>query len=261
MLKRRLIPVIFLKNGSIVRSENFNSYRIIGNPLNEVERYNQWDVDELIYINISDSDSFPKGRLDHNVRPVSSIIDTLDLVSDHCFMPLCFGGGIRDLEAIANYILRGADKVIVNTLLYENPGILKSAVDIFGSQALVCCVDYTFNSGTYSFFSNSGSVQHAISDRELIDRLIDIDCGEVMLHDIARDGVAEGFDLKGIEYLAKQLPMPVIACGGAGNDYDFEEIARLESVSAIAAGNYFHFSENSYSRVKMMLKKLGYKFR
>ena len=49
MLKNRLIPVLFLKDGFLVRSKEFNLHQSLGNPVSQVERYNEWDVDELIY--------------------------------------------------------------------------------------------------------------------------------------------------------------------------------------------------------------------
>ena len=53
MLKTRLIPVILLKDGNVVKSKNFKSYQFVGNPFEDVERFNQWKVDELIYLNIN----------------------------------------------------------------------------------------------------------------------------------------------------------------------------------------------------------------
>ena len=98
MLKKRLIPVLFIRNGHIVRSESFSQHKIIGNVVNEVRRYNEWDIDELIYIDISRGESYDSGRNDHNVQRVQSIDEIIALVAKECFMPLTFGGGIRSLE-------------------------------------------------------------------------------------------------------------------------------------------------------------------
>jgi cyclase len=38
MLKNRLIPVLLLQNGLLVRSERFCIHQVIGNPLHEVQR-------------------------------------------------------------------------------------------------------------------------------------------------------------------------------------------------------------------------------
>ena len=88
MLKKRLIPVLYIKNGLIVRSENFIDFKIIGNVVNEVRRYNQWDIDELVYIDISRNKEYDSRRDDHKISRVNSIDDVLKLVSEECFMPL-----------------------------------------------------------------------------------------------------------------------------------------------------------------------------
>ena len=104
MLKQRLIPVLFIKNGLIVRSETFESHKIIGNVVNEVRRYNQWDIDELIYIDISREKFYDSRRDDHKIKRVNSVDGILELVSKECFMPLSFGGGIRDIQTIKKYL-------------------------------------------------------------------------------------------------------------------------------------------------------------
>ena len=106
MLKKRLIPVLFIKNGHIVRSESFREHKIIGNVVNEVRRYNEWDIDELIYIDISKTEAHNSGRNDHKIQCVESIEQIIALVAKECFMPLTFGGGIRSLEKIERFLKR-----------------------------------------------------------------------------------------------------------------------------------------------------------
>ena len=106
MNKIRLVPVIFIKNGFIVRSENFESHRKIGNVVNEVERYNNWKVDELVFIDISREKKYNSQRDDHKVERVNSLDQILKLVSKKCFMPLTFGGGIRDFKTIKKFSFR-----------------------------------------------------------------------------------------------------------------------------------------------------------
>ena len=120
MLKRRLIPVLYIKSGFIVRSENFQEHKIMGNVINELVRYNQWDIDELFYIDISRNNKYDSKRDDHKIDRGTSIDEILDVVSKECFMPLTFGGGIKDIDTIIKYLSGGADKVIVNTIIHEN---------------------------------------------------------------------------------------------------------------------------------------------
>ena len=98
MLKKRLIPVLYIKNGLIVRSENFEYHQNIGNIINEAKRYNEWDIDELIYIDISREKFYDLRRDDHKIKSYFSIEEIILEISKVCFMPLTFGGGIKTIE-------------------------------------------------------------------------------------------------------------------------------------------------------------------
>ena len=141
-MKKRLIPCIFLKEGVIVRSEGFSQYQIIGNPINQVKRFSDWSVDEIIYIDISKNKKYDIRRDDHMVKIPNDKMSLLKKISKSIFVPFSFGGGIRSIEEINSVLNYGADKVILNTVLYLDNSILTDAVNIFGSQALVACVDY-----------------------------------------------------------------------------------------------------------------------
>jgi imidazole glycerol-phosphate synthase subunit HisF len=262
MLKKRLIPVLFIKNGLIVRSENFQHHKIIGNVVNEVKRYNDWDVDELIYIDISREKIYDSRRNDHKVNAVSSIRDILGLVSKECYMPLAFGGGIRSYNEIKFFLSNGADKVIVNSLLHENPVEVTRAIAIYGSQAIVACIDYRIHNDQPQFYSDYGRnlLPHE-SFSEIIDYVVSLGCGEVFLNSMDNDGKAEGYDINVIKDVVEISPVPVIACGGAGSIFDFEELSDMSYLSGIAAGNMFHFTENIYPRSKKQLKQNKNNFR
>src|SRR3989344_4525478 len=142
MIKSRLIPVLYIKNGLIVRSEDFSYHQNIGNVINEARRYNEWDVDELIYIDISRDKHYDLRRDDHNVKSSDSIENIITSIAKVCFMPLTFGGGIRDIHDIDYRIRNGADKITLNTGAFENPKLISQAAEKYGSQAVVISIDY-----------------------------------------------------------------------------------------------------------------------
>lgn len=261
MLKKRLIPVLYIKNGFIVRSEKFQEHKIIGNVVNEVRRYNQWDIDELVYIDISREKNYDSGRSDHKVKRVQSIDDILELVSKECFMPLSFGGGIRDFNTIQDYLKKGADKVILNTLLHTKPEIVRNAINSFGAQAVIASIDYKVVDGKIYFYIENGSVKLDLSFQQMVEHVKNLGCGEVFLTSMDKDGTGEGYDIKIINKFTEVFDIPVIACGGAISTFDFKELAEIKKISGIAAGNMFHFTENAYPRSKNKLKEKGLNFR
>lgn len=262
MLKRRLIPVLYIKNGLIVRSENFEEHKIIGNVVNELERYNEWDIDELFYIDISRSNEYDSRRNDHKVERVTSIDEILNLISKKCFMPLTFGGGIRDIDTIKKYLSGGADKIVVNTLIHENPEVVSEAIKLYGSQAVVAALDYRIIDNEIVFFINNGSERLEIELRDMAKKILDLGCGELLITSMDNDGNAEGYDLENLSKIASHFnKIPVVICGGAITADDFIEASTNSDYSGIAAGNMFHFTENIYRISKSLLKKNNFNYR
>ena len=252
-MRKRLITCIFLKNGMIVRSEDFKSHQVIGNPINQVKRFSDWAVDEIIYIDISKTTIHDNRRDDHMVKISENKFDLISEISKSLFVPLSFGGGVRTIEDIKNILQKGADKVVLNSGIYFDNTLLPRAKKIFGSQALVACVDYK---NGYVYFDH-GKVKSQYTVESWCKLLEQNGVGEVLLNNISRDGKGCGYDIDTIKKIVDLLSIPVIALGGAGDYYDFNECFMKSNPSAIAAGNIFHFKEHSYYHVKKSLEQDG----
>ncbi len=257
MVKTRLIPVLYIKNGLIVRSEDFSYHQNMGNIINEATRYNEWNVDELIYIDISRTNNYDLRRDDHKIKSYSSKQEIINEISRVCFMPLTFGGGIRFLSDIDVLIKSGADKITLNTGAYENPQLIRACAQKYGSQATVISADYRIVEGQAIVFTNFGETNTGTLLTDWVKETEKLGAGEIFVNAIDRDGKANGFDIETIGQVVESTKLPVVACGGAGDEYDFVDLATATKVSAIAAGNMFHFTERSYPRAKQVLKKNG----
>jgi imidazole glycerol-phosphate synthase subunit HisF len=235
----------------IVRSESFKTHQIIGNPINQVKRFSDWAVDEIIYIDISRSNHYDNRRDDHMIKIPNNKFDLLKEISRHVFVPFSFGGGIRTIEDIHNVLQSGADKVILNSGLFLDQTLLKQAVGIFGSQALTACIDYKDD----MVYFNHGEQKSEYTVSQWCDRLQEDGIGEILLHNISRDGKGIGYDLETISKIVQQVNVPVVALGGAGDYYDFYECFKEANPSAVGAGNIFHFKEHSYFHAKKTLEQ------
>jgi cyclase len=253
MVKTRLIPVLYIKNGLIVRSENFSYHQNIGNIINEAHRYNQWDIDELIYIDISRTKEYDLRRDDHKIKSANSIEEIIKKIASVCFMPLTFGGGIATIEDVDLRIQNGADKITVNTIAINKPSFVSEVATKYGSQCVTVSIDYKIVDGEPLVFSSFGQVNTKLNLFSWIKNVEQLGAGEIFINAIDRDGKANGYDIENIIKSTECTNLPVIACGGAGDEYDFLELAQNTKVSGIAAGNMFHFTEQSYPRAKKML--------
>ena len=195
MLKTRLIPVLLLKDGFIVKSINFGKYQSTGNPFEEVERFNQWQVDELIYLNISKKNEF-YFRNDSNLDNKISYIELIKKINKNCFMPLTWGGGIRFFEEIEEILISGADKVSLNTVIIEKPDIIEKTIKKFGSQVVVAAVDVRKIDNDHMVFIENGKINTGITIEKWLKKVNKLNVGEILIQSIDNDGLALGYDIE-----------------------------------------------------------------
>lgn len=252
MIRPRLIPVLLLKHGVIVRSQLFKVHQVIGNPMSTVERLSHWNVDELILLDISADDYHDLRRDDIQQRyQGTGAVDVLREVAKVCFMPLTFGGRIRTLDDIAQRISAGADKVSVNTAALEDPSFISHASHRFGAQCIVASIDVKQQAdGRYEVFSDDGKKPTGRDPVAWAREAERLGAGEILLNSIDRDGSAKGYDTELIRRVTAAVGIPVIACGGVGTYDDFAAGVTAGGASAVAAANIFHFFELSYPFAK-----------
>ena len=251
----RIIPVLFIKNGLFVRSQSFSKHQILGNVISQAARLNEWNADELIYIDISREEKYDARRDDMKVKSLNNIIDIIKEISKVCFMPLSFGGGIRTVSDAVLRVRYGADKVVLNHLLHHSQDLVREISSILGAQALVGSIDYRIEDGIPVVFSQHGTNRTSYNLFEFIKVCEDIGIGELFIQNIQLDGSALGFDQEVIEKAVDSSRLPVIACSGAGFPEQFSNPARIRGLSALAAGNIFNFTERAYPNVKKYLKE------
>ncbi|MBS0289684.1 MAG: imidazole glycerol phosphate synthase subunit HisF [Proteobacteria bacterium] len=236
MLTKRIIPVLLLKDGYLVRSLHFNFHQFIGDPFLQLERYNQWDLDELVYIDISS-------------HVTAKTIAILKYIAKQCFMPLTFGGGIKTLKDIEQRLNDGADKVTINTQAILQPDFITQAALEFGQQAIVVSMDVKQENNRYEVLSHHGKKSTGFCPVHWAKEIQARGAGEIFIQSIDRDGSGLGFDLTLINEIVQATQIPVIACSGASTVEDFTEVLTTD-VSGAAGANIFLFKELSYLQLK-----------
>ena len=262
MLKHRLIPVLLLQNGLLVRSELFKIHQIIGNPIHEVERFNEWNVDELIYLDIGRDETYDLRRDDHKIKSMGDPLTILDMVSKTCFMPLTWGGRITTVEQMSQLFSRGADKITINSEAVRNPDLITEGARVFGSQAIVVSIDVLRgeDDGATEVLIDGGRTRTGLKPEEWARQAEDRGAGEILLQSIDRDGTGSGYDVDLISEVASATSIPVIACSGVGM-YEQYAAGIRAGASAVAAANIWHFKELSDRGGKRALARAGVEVR
>jgi cyclase len=260
MKKRRLIPLILIKNGIVVQSRNFNEFQKIGMPKTSVKRCSEWGSDELILLDISRENKY-NNRDDLNFVKNNNFIDIVLDISKSCFMPITVGGKVRSLQDIENYLMSGADKVAINTSAVLNPKLLDLASKRFGSQCIVNSVDVKLINNRYVVCINNGSEITSYELKEWLKISEQNGTGEILINSIDNDGRGNGFDLNLIDLVVSNTNVPVICCGGAGRFEHFLEVAEKTNVDGIAAANFFQHVDQSVFLTKKVLYEKNFNFR
>jgi imidazole glycerol-phosphate synthase subunit HisF len=245
MLKKRITALLVVKDGRVVQSIGFKCYLPVGRLSVAVEFLNRWGIDEIVIVDI---DATPGKR-----RPDFELIRE---VSKKNFVPLTVGGGIRGVEDMRTLVHSGADKVAINTVALDDPRIIEKAAQVFGNQCIVVSMDVRkARTGIYEVYGNSGKTPTGKDPVSWAKEIEALGAGEILLNSVDQDGSKQGYDLNLIQMVAQAVHIPVIACGGVGSVKDFWQGATQTNASALAAGNFFHFTEHSPLLVKSYLFK------
>ena len=260
---QRLIPVLLLKNGQIIRSQLFSIHQVIGNPVNTVRRLSNWNVDELIILDVSQDDYHDLLRDDLYVRyRDTTTLGLLRQISEVCFMPFAFGGRVRTLDDVRNRLAAGADKVVINTAAMENPGLVAEVAKVFGSQCVVVSIDALRDKdGKLEAYIQGGAKPTGLHPADLARQVEQLGAGEILINSIDRDGSGWGYDIDLIRQVVDAVNIPVIACGGVGAYDHFAPGITEGGASAVAAANIFHFFELSYPFAKKACLDAGLSMR
>lgn len=227
MLRTRIIPCLQLIDQSLVKTVQFNKYGYIGDPVNTVRIFNELEVDELCFLDIRAT----LEKRDPNLKMLREI-------SDECFMPLSYGGGIRSFEFARDILAIGFEKLVINSYVYENPQFIKQLSESFGSQSVICSIDVKKNIfGKYSVYVNDGAKKIEKDPLEWALELQEYGAGEILLTSMNFDGTWQGYDLHLIKIFTDNLVIPVIANGGAGNLSHIQKAVKDARASAVALGS------------------------
>ncbi|MEI2738959.1 MAG: AglZ/HisF2 family acetamidino modification protein [Chitinophagaceae bacterium] len=227
MLKTRIIPVLLLKDESLVKTVQFGKYGYIGDSINTCRIFNELEVDELCFLDISAS----KERKEPDYK-------ILQEISNECFMPLSYGGGVFNFEQAERIFKIGFEKIIINSASFTHPGLISEIAKVYGSQAVVVAVDVKKNFwGKYEVFGLSGTVNHKKNPVDWVKEVESLGAGEILLTSIDREGTWKGFDVELVRKITDTTTLPVIAHGGAGSVKHIEEVVKMGNASAVALGS------------------------
>ncbi len=226
----RVIPVLLIADGQFVKTRCFRDPVYVGDPVNVLSIFNEFEVDEIITLDINAA----KSR-------VSQPFDLLKHYAEECFIPLAYGGGLTSMEQIGDVFRSGYEKVVVNSLLAEQPSVVEAAANRYGSQAVVASIDVRGGRDAREVVVRGNTTVVADSPADWARRAVGLGVGEILVTSVDREGTGLGFDLELVAQITKAVSVPVIAHGGAGQRVGLALPVLESGASAVAAGSLFVF--------------------
>lgn len=230
MKRIRVIPVLLIHEGGLVKTLKFKKPVYVGDPINAVKIFNEKEIDEIVVLDIDASKENRGPRMEQIAE-----------IAGEAFIPLAYGGGIKNIEQVKELFYIGVEKVIFNYQAFHNPQLIYQSAKVVGSQSVVLSMDVKKNLfGKYKVYTKNGTENTNLDPVDFAKRMEEAGAGELFLNSIDRDGTFSGYDLELLERINEVLSIPVIICGGAGSVDDFAKAVR-HGASAVAAGSLFVF--------------------
>jgi cyclase len=227
----RVIPCLLLRNKGLVKTVKFKQPKYVGDPINAIKIFNEKECDELIFLDIMATT---------NRRPPP--FDIIEERASECFMPVCYGGGLHNIDDIRQVFALGIEKISLGSAAVEDPALVREASDRFGSQSVVVCLDVKKSLfGKYEVVTHNGKTRTGRSAVEHATTIVEAGAGELLLNSVDRDGTMTGYDADLVSSITDRVDVPVIACGGAGSLADIESVVKQAGASSGAAGSLFVF--------------------
>jgi cyclase len=248
VLKKRLIPTLVLRDGTVVRSVNFRHTNVIHwKPMTAVDFFNKWAVDEIVLLDVS-RDRAQRERF----------YEVVEGLSRKCFVPLTVGGWVTELDEVRRLLRLGADKVAINTEAVRRPPFLTECARVFGAQCMVAAIDVRRDpDGTPVVWIDRGRERTGWTATDWAREAERHGAGEIFLTSIDREGAGAGYDLDLVRAVVDAVSVPVIAFGGAFTWQHLADGILVGGADAVSAANVFHFTEQSTRKAKDFLRKSG----
>lgn len=246
MLAKRIIPCLDMKDGKVVKGIKFQNLKEIGHPPDLAKAYEAQGADEVTFLDISAS-----------LEARKTMLNVVSETAEKLFVPLCVGGGIRNVDDMRDVLNAGADKVSLNTAAVSNPDAISTGAEMFGRQCIVVAIDAKREGKSWVVYTHGGTKSTGMDAIEWAKKVEDLGAGEILLTSMDADGVKNGYDIPLTAAIADEVSIPVIASGGCGSIEHIYEVFTQTNASAALAASIFHYNEHTVGEVKQYLKDRG----
>lgn len=244
----RLIARLDIKGANLIKGIHLEGLRIVGDPQDRAEKYYHDGADEIIYM---DTVASLYGR--------NNLIDVVTRATEHVFVPMTVGGGIRSVEDARALLRAGADKVAINTAAIKDPTLIKELSDVWGSSTIVLSIEAKKTAdGKWEAYTDNGRERTGLNVAQWAVQGAELGAGEIFLTSVDKEGTRKGFDCELVSEVTKYVDIPVVASGGFGELNHLKDLLQMARPTGVAFADSLHYNRTSLTEIRNFCSRNGF---
>jgi phosphoribosylformimino-5-aminoimidazole carboxamide ribotide isomerase len=220
-----IFPAIDLRQGRVVRLQEGDPKRQTVYADDPASVARKWLEHGAMWLHVVNLDGAFGSEDIANRQAIKTIIEE----AAQSGAKVQFGGGLRTYDAIEAAINLGAERIVVGTVAAEEPQLLRTVLDMFGSEHIAVSLD-----GRKDKLMVRGWLE--ATNINILDLAIELKAAGlcwVVYTDISRDGMQRGVNLRKTKELTIATHLKIIASGGINSIKDLENLEKIGTAGAI----------------------------
>lgn len=236
----RLIARLDIKGANLIKGIHLEGLRIVGDPQTHAAKYFLDGADEIIYM---DTVASLYGR--------NNLVDVVSRATEHVFVPITVGGGIRSVEDARTLLRAGADKVAINTAAVKEPELIRRLSCVWGSSTVVLSIEAKRTGpNTWEAYTDNGRERTGLEVAQWAETGAALGAGEIFVTSVDQEGTKKGFDCELVAEITKRVDIPVIASGGFGSLEHLSDLVNRASPTGVAIADSLHYNRFSLVQIR-----------
>ena len=236
----RIIARLDIKGANLIKGIHLEGLRVVGDPQVHAEKYYNDGADEIVYM---DTVASLYGR--------NNLLDVVTRATEHVFVPMTVGGGIRSVEDARALLRAGADKVAINTAAVKDPSLITKISDVWGSSTIVLSIEAKQTApGKWEAYTDNGRERTGLDVVQWAEQGAQLGAGEIFLTSVDQEGTKNGFDCQLVSAVTKLVDIPVVASGGFGKLDHLKELMQVSNPTGVAIADSLHYKKFNFDEIR-----------
>jgi len=236
----QLIARLDIKGANLIKGIHLEGLRVVGDPQIHAAKYYEDGADEIIYI---DTVASLYGR--------NNLVDVVSRATEHVFVPITVGGGIRSVEDARTLLRAGADKVAINTAAVKEPELIRQLSDVWGSSTIVLSIEAKkTGNAKWEAYTDNGRERTGLDVVQWAETGAKLGAGEIFITSVDQEGTKKGFDCELVAGITRNVDIPVIASGGFGALEHLTQLMNVAKPTGVAIADSLHYNRFSLDQIR-----------